>query len=256
MRYFVRISYDGTSFYGWQKQAVSENTVQTQIDKCLSILIRENINSIGCGRTDTGVHAKNFILHFDADKIIEDIKDLVYHLNKMLPKSIVVHELYPVDLAMHARFSATQRAYVYRLKMVKDPFDFHHFYYTYKNTNLELPKLNQLAALVMKTDNFSAFEKTHTDTKTSICKIKDSYWTYDEKQQLYEYHIVANRFLRGMIRLLVGAMLNVCRGKLSIEAFEDALVLQKPLLPIWSIEARGLTLQNIVYDTIPNSEEE
>ncbi len=248
MRYFACISYDGTTYYGWQKQAVSDNTVQAQIEKSLSTLLREEIVTMGCGRTDTGVHAKKFILHFDIENEIKDIKDLIYHSNKILPKSIVLHDVYPVEDHMHARFSAIQRAYVYKIKMVKDPFDFHHFYYTYKNTNLELSKLNELADTIMKSDNFEAFEKTRNQAYTSICKIKESYWTYDEAQQLYSYHIVANRFLRGMIRLLVGAMLNVMRGKISREDFDNAILKQIPINPAWSVDANGLTLHDIMYD--------
>jgi tRNA pseudouridine38-40 synthase len=246
MRYFMNISYDGTNFYGWQKQGNSENTIQSCIDNCLTMLLKHNVNSMGCGRTDSGVHAKQFYLHFDTDHRI-DTSDLVYHVNRILPRSIVVHQLFEVNDDLHARFDALERSYVYRIKLVKDPFDFHHHYYTYKEPVFDLSKLNDLAHLILSASDFKSFCKTHSANKTNICHITRSEWIYDSHQMCYEYHITANRFLRGMIRLLVGGMLNVLRNRVTLESFRASLFEQNPLESPWSIDGNGLILYGIKY---------
>ncbi len=246
MRYFACISYDGTHFFGWQKQDQTTNTVQFHVDDCLSKLLRSTINSIGCGRTDSGVHAKDFYLHFDFDGDI-DAEDLIYKANKMLPLTIAMHSVEKVADEAHARFDATERSYVYRIKTIKDVFDKQHFYYKYANKNIDLDAMNKLCALVLSANDFTAFTKTSTDVKTNICTIKRCEWLYNEATQTLEFHITANRFLRGMIRLLVGAMLNVQRGKISIKDFEAALLEQKPLAFQWSVDGGGLMLYGVRY---------
>jgi tRNA pseudouridine38-40 synthase len=246
MRYFACISYDGTTFFGWQKQEVSKNTVQHHLEHCLSILLRQNITTMGCGRTDSGVHAKNFYLHFDSVSEVNE-SDLKYHANKILPASIVIHSINKVAEDAHARFDAKERSYVYKLKIDKDPFDHFHYYYKYKDTNLAIDELNKLCLLVIQATDFTSFCKTHTDVKTNICVISNCYWKYDEATNCYEFHITANRFLRGMIRLLVGAMLNVQRNKLTLQSFENALMKQEPLPIAWSVDACGLMLFGVKY---------
>ncbi len=249
MRYFACISYDGTNFFGWQKQANSDNTIQCHLDHNLSILLKSEINTMGCGRTDSGVHAKNFYLHFDCTNEIE-VSDLLYHMNKLLPKSIVFHDIFKVSDDAHARFDAQERSYVYKIKINKDPFDAFHYYYRYSNKNLSLEALNKLCAMILLASDFTSFAKTHTDVKTNLCAITHCQWTYDASTACYEFHITANRFLRGMIRLLVGAMLNVQRGKITIKSFEDALHHQKPLPLAWSVDACGLMLYGVKYDFV------
>jgi tRNA pseudouridine38-40 synthase len=247
MRYFMRISYDGTSYFGWQKQLISDNTVQTRLEQCLRVLLKEEIITMGCGRTDTGVHAQNFYLHFDYNNDI-DVKDHIFHANRILPKSIVVHDLFKVRDDLHSRFNALERSYVYRLKLDKDPFDFHYFHYTFKQPAFNLDYLNNLATKILEANNFSSFCKTRGSAKTPYCVVTRSEWIYDTKQNCYEYHITANRFLRGMIRLLVGAMLNVMRGRITEQCFLDSLLAETPLSNAWSVDANGLILYGIKYD--------
>jgi tRNA pseudouridine38-40 synthase len=249
MRYFVCISYDGTKFYGWQKQANSDNTIQYHMDHCLSTLLKSEICTVGCGRTDAGVHAKNFYLHFDHDGVI-NIEDTRYKANKILPSTIVVHKILAVHDEAHARFDAYERSYVYCINMQKDPFQFFSYYYSIDPSNLNLALLNELAGEIAKANDFAAFCKTNGSATTSICTIHHTEWIFRPDDAMLEFHITANRFLRGMIRLLVGAMLHVHRGKMTKAQFEAALQSQRPLPFPLSVEANGLMLYGIKYPYI------
>jgi tRNA pseudouridine38-40 synthase len=202
---------------------------------------------MGCGRTDTGVHAQNFYLHFDHDHEIV-IRDFIYHANKILPKSIVVHHLKKVRNNLHARFDAKERSYVYRLKLEKDPFDHHYFHYTYKKLDFDMDRLNELAKLIKSAIDFTSFCKTRSAAKTSCCTILRSEWVYNKNTNSFEYHIKADRFLRGMIRLLVGAMLSVINGRVTEDDFKSALYESKPLPHPLSMDPNGLMLYGIKYD--------
>lgn len=246
MRYFAVISYDGTHFLGWQKQHDGDQSVQFCIENALTLLCKEKIEVVGCGRTDTGVHAKNYHLHFDVEVTME-IDQLIFRLNRILPNSIAVHDIYQVRDDVHARFHAIERSYVYRLKNVSNPFENHYcFHYPYAD-ELHLDKLNEAARLLLSYNDFNTFCKTRTDVKTTLCKISRSEWTYDEENKIYEYHITADRFLRGMIRLIVGMCLNVNRGNLSLEEVRHALDTKTRLQKDWSVDAKGLILYGIKY---------
>lgn len=249
MRYFVCISYDGTKYFGWQKQANSDNTIQHHIDYCLSTLLRSAINTVGCGRTDAGVHAKNFYLHFDYDGEV-NIENVKYKANKILPTSIVMHSIRPVHDDAHARYDAYERSYVYRIHIQKDPFQFFSYYYNLDQDNIDLTLLNELGEEIAKASDFAAFCKTNGSAKTSQCTIQRAVWIYKADEAMLEFHITANRFLRGMIRLLVGAMLHVYRGKMTKAQFEAALQKQRPLPFPLSVEANGLMLYGIKYPYI------
>jgi tRNA pseudouridine38-40 synthase len=249
MRYFVCISYDGTKYFGWQKQANSDNTIQHHIDYCLSTLLKSEISTVGCGRTDAGVHAKNFYLHFDCDVEV-NIEDTRYKANKILPPSIVIHAIRTMHDDAHARFDAYERSYVYRINLQKDPFEFFSYHCNLDPSTLNLSLFNELAAEVAKATDFAAFCKTNGSATTSICTIHRAEWMYKPDEAVLEFHITANRFLRGMIRLLVGAMLHVYRGKMTMAQFEDALQKQRPLPFPLSVEANGLMLYGIKYPYI------
>lgn len=251
MRYFAIISYNGTTFFGWQKQTKSDNTVQHHIDKTLSTLLRKDINSMGCGRTDTGVHASGFYLHFD---VIEDfeVDHIIYKMNQILPSSIVVHDIFKVKDELHSRFHAISRSYVYRIKNYKDPFDKIHYYCRSNDINVE--KLNEVASLLIEKSDFSAYCKTQDEGKTTFCTITQSEWKIINNT--FEYHITANRFLRGMIRLLVGMMLNYERGKISIESIEASFNEKSQLPYIWSVPSDGLILHKILYNENLNLNED
>lgn len=243
MRYFALISYNGTGFFGWQKQTKSNNTVQYHIDNTLSMLLREPVSSVGCGRTDTGVHASGYYLHFDVQADFEE-KDIVYKLNQILPPQIAVHAIFKVRDDLHARFHATSRSYVYRIKTYKDPFD--HLHYYYKSGELHLNRLNEIAELIQHKNDFFSYCKSQDPGKTTLCSISHSDWKM--VGNTFEFHITANRFLRGMIRLLVGMMLNYNKGKITLDNIEASFSEKDKLPQIWSAPADGLILHKILYD--------
>ncbi|MBK8700957.1 MAG: tRNA pseudouridine synthase A [Saprospiraceae bacterium] len=210
MRYFGSISYDGSKFFGWQKQTNSQNTIQHHLDHCLSVLLRENIETVGCGRTDAGVHASGYYFHFDCTTAVE-AKALLYHANQILPPEIVLHTVFQVGEQLHARFDAIHRSYVYRIKTIKNPFDAFHTFYAHDEVMQQQDILQKLAAMIGETSDFKHFCKTGSDVTSYTCVVSHSEWKFDQENHSYEYHITANRFLRGMIRLLVGMMLNAGR---------------------------------------------
>lgn len=246
MRYIFRISYDGTGFFGWQAQKSSDNTIQYAIESKLSQLFNESIEIVGCGRTDAGVHAKDYVFHFDAAKSF-DLDDLRYKFNFMVDKRILCHECRIGDPSFHSRFDAKSRSYIYRIKKGRDPFDNRFAMEYLYNDLLDLKKLNEAAGLLLKYNDFYTFCKTKTNVKTTICKITKSIWIYNEDTSTYEYYVTADRFLRGMIRLIVGACLNYNRDKIILKQIDEALSMQKRLDMDWSVPPEGLTLFDVLY---------
>lgn len=241
------MSYDGTAYNGWQSQpTASGSTVQGTIQNALRTLLRDPIIEIvGCGRTDTGVHAKEFTAHFDLSQPIHT-EDITYRLNKFLPLDIVIHKIVEVSTESHARFDAISRSYVYRLHIEKNPFNFHSFYYPYKTPNVEV--LNKVASEMTRAKDFTAFCKTNSNNQTNICHITNCYWDSDGNN--FEFKVSADRFLRGMIRLMVGACLNVDRGALTLDEVIESLAKGERLSRDWSVPGHGLTLLNIKYPYI------
>lgn len=245
-RYKCIIDYDGTDFFGWQKQAGGVRTVQSDIESTLSKLLREQVEVTGCGRTDSGVHARGYAFHFDASIDEADLSYILYKMNKILDRDVVVHELSLVDSDFHTRFLATSRSYLYKMYTGKRPFeDAFSFEYPYKASDLDLNKLNEAAAILIGKMDFTPFCKTGSDVGTHICAVRTSYWESNEFG--LHYHITADRFLRGMIRLIVGMCINVSRGKLKTGEVEEALKNQERLTLDWSVPAKGLTLLDIEY---------
>ena len=211
-RYFVYFKYDGTAYHGWQVQpnAVS---VQEKLQDALSTLLREEIQVVGAGRTDTGVHARMMVAHFDTDKDV-DGPQLVYKLNRLLPRDISADKVIPVSQDMHARFSARSRTYHYYVHQHKDPFLRHYscelFY------DLDFEKMNEAAAMLLEYDDFAAFCKSNTDVKTTLCDVTEARWVKDGE---YSWHFVitANRFLRNMVRAVVGTLVDVGRGRINAQ---------------------------------------
>lgn len=245
MRYFCRISYNGTPFFGWQKQANTENTVQSTIEKCFSLLIRETIETSGCGRTDTGVHAKDYWFHFDFENEL-DCKQIIYKSNLILPQSIAVSEIIPVENNLHARFDAIERSYIYRIKNYKDPFDFFHLYHPHIKVD-NLPVLQEIASLILKAKDFTCFCKSHAGNQTNICEIKACSWNFNKIDQTFDFKITSNRFIRGQIRMLVGMCLQTLNNKVTMSQISDSLFSQIPLPSPYSVDAIGLTLYDIKY---------
>ncbi len=245
-RYFIRLSYCGTAYNGWQNQPHQGTiTIQSVIENALSTFLRQKIDITGCGRTDKGVHARDYFAHFDI-ALLDEIPTLIFRLNKLLPEDIAVHDIIQVAEDAHARFDAISRSYEYHLHTEKSPFAIHSFYYTYDKPELEI--LNEVAELILKYDDFTTFCKFHTDVKTMNCRITESRW--EQIGERYIYRIKADRFLRGMIRLIVGVCLQVSRGKLTIEEVKIALSEKRRTGYDWSVPASGLFLCDIRYPYI------
>lgn len=247
MRYFAELAYNGVSYHGWQNQP-KQITVQEVIEQALSTILGQKIAVVGCGRTDSGVHAKQYFLHFDCQTILPD--GFLRRINKFLPKDIVIYRFIPVAEEAHARFDATHRSYEYHIDFIKNPFAQNtRFFYPYR----EWPshqRMNEAAKLLLEYEEFFPFCKTHSDAKTMRCDLRRAEWEGSPEQGRMVFHIAANRFLRGMVRLIVGMCMNVGLGKVSIEEVRKALDEQKLLDKSWSIGPQGLYLTDIRYPYI------
>ena len=243
MRYFSTISYKGTNYYGWQIQPQA-TTVQEIIENALSTLLRQEIKIVGCGRTDAGVHAKGYVFHFDIEEPVHH--QLVHRINKFLPKDLVFHHIGLVEKNAHARFDANYRAYNYKVGAEKNPFTRNTVYHYPFFKRLNKDKMQEVASLLLEFNEFTPFCKTKSDAKTMYCELYRSEWKFDKSSEM-TYHIAANRFLRGMVRLIVGMCLNVGLGKLKVEAVREALVQQCLLKKSYSAPPHGLCLTDIRY---------
>lgn len=241
MRYFLDISYRGTEFHGWQSQQNAVSVQQT-IEEALSKLVGKETPIVGSGRTDTGVHAHQQIAHFDITEA-QNEKDLVYKLNAILPFSIAIKNCHPVKDDAHARFDALSRRYHYYIHHQKNPFKTGLSYYFKRE--LDVDKINLACELIKKRTDFESFSKVHTDVKTFICSITKAAWKPIEGGFLFD--IEANRFLRGMVRAIVGTLIEVGLGKLSLAEF-DLIGEQKDRSAAGaSVPAEGLYLQEVNY---------
>ena len=212
MRFFITLSYDGTHYHGWQIQP-NGDSVQQRLQEALSTLLRNPIEVVGAGRTDTGVHARMMVAHFDWEESI-DGKQLAYKLNKFLPQDIAAQEVRQVSDDMHARFSATSRTYHYLIHTHKDPFlAAYSWQVPFK---LDFEKMNEAAKVLLEYKDFTSFSKVGTDTKTNLCDLKEAFWEEVAPNQ-WRFTITANRFLRNMVRAIVGTLVEVGRGRISIE---------------------------------------
>lgn len=242
-RYFIRLSYRGTAYNGWQSQTDGHSvTVQQVIQKALSSLTGNDILMTGCGRTDTGVHARGYYAHFDSESL-PDPATVVYKLNRMLPDDIAIHAIVRVHDGAHARFDAVSRSYQYHLHTAKSPFMHESWSYPYRHP--DPGKLNKAAAIVKEYTDFATFCKSKTDVRTTTCHLTESYWISQDDACVYR--ITADRFLRGMIRLIVGMSLNFERGKLSESDIRNALESGVRTGHDWSVPPEGLMLCDIQY---------
>jgi len=244
LRYFSELAYNGTNYCGWQRQPHSP-TVQEKIEVAFSTILRASITIHGCGRTDTGVHASQYFMHFDFDK--EFPKGFIGRVNKFLPKDIVIKRIFEVTPEASSRFDAYHRSYEYHLSFNKNPFELETLFYFPFLKFLDLNKMQQAADLLLNYDEFFPFCKTKSDANHMRCEMKRAEWVYDEKEERMVFHISANRFLRGMVRLIVGMCINVGWGKLSLTDVKFALDNQVRLKKDLSVEAKGLFLTEIRY---------
>lgn len=242
-RYFIILDYNGSAFHGWQVQP-NAITVQETLTFALSKLLREEIHLTGCGRTDTGVHAKNFVAHFDSEKKdLQTNTQLIYKLNKFVPKEIAVHSIHQVAADAHSRFDATARTYKYFINHKKNAFDFQ---FAYNLTiNLDLEKMQQAANLLFNYTDFTSFSKVDTDTKTNNCKIMHAEWQKTKEQLIFT--IIADRFLRNMVRAIVGTLIEVGKGKISLEQFCKIIESKDRRMAGASAPAQALFLTKVNY---------
>ena len=242
-RYFVEIAYKGTNFSGWQRQP-NALTVQEVIEDKLSILLNQTTPILGCGRTDAGVHASHYIFHFETDQGLPD--ELPHRLDRMLGTDIVAKSMRLVPDDLHARFSATARAYKYHVTREQSPFTHELKTYYTQFDKIDKKLLDEMSRLIKAHTEFFPFCKSNSDAETMNCIIKNSRWEYRDGE--YIYRIQANRFLRGMVRLIVGMSLRVSIGEVEIALVEEALVNQTRLAKSWSVPASGLFLSEVLYE--------
>ena len=241
-RYFFEISYNGTDYYGWQRQP-KQISVQEEIEDTLTKIYSNTPQSIlGCGRTDAGVHAKHFIFHSDLEGI-EDIEQFVFKLNRMLPESIVVHSMYEVEPTKHARFDATRRSYRYFMHLKKDAF--HNGLSWYYPKALDIDKMNEAANYLIGQKDFTSLSKLHTDVKTNICDVQSAHWFIEENQLIFE--ISADRFLRNMVRATVGTLIEVGLGRIEPAEMLEILEKMDRGAAYTSVPAHGLFLWKVEY---------
>lgn len=241
-RYFIELSYKGTNYHGWQIQK-NAHTVQAEIEKALSTLLQQNISVVGAGRTDAGVHAKNMVAHFDCDNKIENINHFIDKINGFLPFDISILDIRNVKNDAHARFDALSRSYEYFISLKKNP-----FYYelaTYTHFELDVSLMNEASAMLLKNDDFASFCKLHSDNKTTFCKV--SYAKWEMRDDLLVFKITSDRFLRDMVRAIVGSLINVGRVKCSLKEFETIIEAKKRSKAGMSAPANGLFLVDIKY---------
>ncbi len=247
MRYFAELAYKGTKYSGWQIQP-NAISVQQLIEEALSTILNTSIQVMGCGRTDAGVHASQFFLHFDFTEELP--KSLVNRLNKFLPSDIVIYKIFPVHTDAHTRFDAHLRSYVYLMDLTPNPFDYENVWYYYNAKSLDIGKMNEVTKLLLQYEEFAPFCKTNSDAKTMRCELSRAEWILDTTKNRLEFHISANRFLRGMVRLIVGACVYVGENKISLEDVRKAMDKQTPLKKSYSVPGHGLYLCEVKYSYI------
>jgi len=242
-RYFIYISFRGTSYHGWQIQPNSV-TVQKILDEALSVVLNEKISTTGAGRTDTGVHAIIFCAHFDTlQSDLSSIKNLLFRLNSYLPKDISVNSIRKVHPDANARFSAISRTYKYYISKVKDPFFESSSWFM--NRNIDISLMNKTCEVLLMYSDFTSFSRLHSDTKTNICKIYFAEWKETENRLIFT--ISADRFLRNMVRAIVGTMIEIGSGKTRLKEFEHIILDKDRCRAGKSAPAKGLFLSDIEY---------
>ena len=243
-RYFLELAYNGTEFHGWQMQD-NAPSIQQEITEKLSVILQTEISVMGCGRTDAGVHASQFYAHFDAETLPLDTATIVHKLNTMLPASIAIYGLQQVKDDAHSRFHATKRSYQYYISTRKAPF---YSDCSYKfNIPLDLQAMNKACELLLGKNDFGCFCKANADNHTDICTVYQANW--EQEKHMITFNITANRFLRNMVRAIVGTLLDIGQGKTSLEEFELILASKNRSEAGRSVPASGLFLSRVEYPT-------
>lgn len=241
MRYFIELAYNGKKYHGWQTQP-DTITVQGVLEKTLSILLREKVQVMGAGRTDAGVHAKQLFAHFDFDEIVA-ISDLHFKLNSFLPKDISIQNIFQVNEDAHARFNAIEREYEYLITFKKNPFLEDFAYLIHQHPNIDL--MNKAANVLLDYKDFQCFSRSKSDVKTYYCDVKKAFWKMENSQLVFT--IKADRFLRNMVRAIVGTLLDIGFKKISLEDFHEIIKNKNRSKAGTSAPAKGLYLTRVVY---------
>ena len=241
MRYFITLAYKGTQYHGWQVQA-NAHSVQEALQHAFGLLLKRSVEITGSGRTDTGVHALEQVAHFDSETAVDE-KQLTHQLNGLLPKDIVIHRIDKVRQEAHARFDATERSYQYVITSKKDPFGDELTYFFKKEVDVDL--MNKAAKKLIGKKDFQSFSKVKTEVNTFICEIKEAFWKTENEKLVF--CVTANRFLRGMVRALVGTLLEVGLGKSSVAAFAEIIESKDRRKAGRAVPPEGLFLTAVRY---------
>ncbi len=241
-RFFISFCYDGTNYHGWQIQP-NGNSVQEELQKALSLVLRDDVAVVGAGRTDAGVHARRMVAHFDFEGDV-DCPQLAYRLNKILPRDISVYNVAPVADDKHARFSATRRTYHYYIHTHKSPFLRN--YSCELHYPLDFEAMNEAASHLLEVKDFGAFCKSHTDVKTTLCDVTEAEWI-DDGDGCWHFRISANRFLRNMVRAVVGTLIDVGRHRVTLDEFKKIVSQGNRSSAGESMPAHALFLEDISY---------
>lgn len=255
MRYFIELAYNGKEYHGWQSQP-NQTTVQSTLEGALSKLLRAETSLVGAGRTDTGVHARQMFAHFDSDFEIVDKKRFLLSFNSMVGKDIFIRDIFPVDKESHARFDAIERTYKYFVNYSKNPFLKDLCWHT--PSGLDISAMNSAAQILLNTTDFTSFAKLHSDVKTNNCKVTQAFWQPVAKDKEASeflgtldngivFTISADRFLRNMVRAIVGTLVDVGRHKIGIDEFIDIINDKNRCSAGTSMPAGGLFLWKIRY---------
>ena len=242
MRYFIHFSYAGSRFHGWQRQP-NALSVQQVMEEALHTFHKQTCSLVAAGRTDAGVHARFMVAHFDVETPVEDCSQWVFRMNQYLQQDIAIHSLHPVQETAHARFDALSRTYQYHIKNIKTPFENELHYCFYQHLNLD--QMNLAAQLLVEYEDFECFSKSNTDVKTFLCKISHAQWEKTKKG--YIFTITANRFLRNMVRAIVGTLIEIGLGKKNVEDLHQIIQSKKRSFAGYSVPAQGLFLTHIEY---------
>ncbi len=242
IRYLIELSYKGTSFHGWQFQN-NAATIQEEIEKILTLLLREKVKIVGAGRTDTGVHARFYIAHFDLSKKIVDTDNIIVKLNKILHNDIAIHKIKSVSDNFHSRFDAKSRTYEYHIHLHKNPFLNNLSVYQHWKPDVE--KMNEACKILFEYKDFTSFAKLNSGAKTNLCNIYFAQWKQVNDRLIFT--IKANRFLRNMVRAVVGTLLEVGRNKIDLNKFREIIEGKNRSLAGQSVKACGLYLTDIEY---------
>lgn len=241
-RYFIELAYKGTNYHGWQVQT-NANSVQQELNQAISTLMNYPVATTGCGRTDTSVHAEQFFAHFDTQEKIEDGPQFLFKLNGVLPYDISVFKIFSVPEEANVRFDATSRTYAYRIAREKDPFNSNSSYYLFGK--LDITAMHKAALLLKTYSDFSCFCKTGTPHQTHVCSVTQAQWEESDKQLIFT--ITANRFLRGMVRAIVGTSIELGRGQITLDQFKKIIEGKKREDAGYAVPPHGLYLTNIRY---------